>query len=403
MPKLVRAFVLVAAATASASLGVAGVTVGCASSDGSTSPVAPPPGAPTSDGGASDDAGDAASTPADAATSLDAGTRMTKPLFGVYRWGNGGNEAVHGYGGVDLFEKWLGQDVLVAVDFEANDTWDNAMAPGWQMPAWGRWLKAKPGRVLMQQVPLLPGPWDGSGPTAGVDQGPVSLADCASGKYDAHWTRFAINMVSAGVGDAVLRPGHEFNGGWYTWRAAGRETQFIGCFQHFVTAVRAVAGAHFQIAWNPTAGYVQFAADTAYPGDEYVDAVGIDVYDQSWAPSSYPCAGDPAVCRANAWRDLAEGDHGLAFWSRFARDHKKPMMIPEWRTIRRGDGHGGDDDPEFIQRMHDWMFDPMNHVTIAAKFDVKAGDGDSQLSDNNPVDGPTTMPNAAAKLRSLAW
>jgi len=37
----------------------------------------------------------------------------------------------------------------------------------------------------------------------------------ASGANDAHWTALGKNLVAAGLGNAVVRIGREFNGSWY--------------------------------------------------------------------------------------------------------------------------------------------------------------------------------------------
>ena len=79
-----------------------------------------------------------------------------------------------------------------------------------------------PGRRLILSVPLLPGPWDLTGPKEGPRaKQPVSLKAGAHGDYNAHFKALAENLVRYGLGDSVVRLGWEFNGGWYAWRAGG--------------------------------------------------------------------------------------------------------------------------------------------------------------------------------------
>ena len=67
----------------------------------------------------------------------------------------------------------------------------------------------------------------------------------------------------------------------------------------------------------------------AYPGDAYVDMIGMDVYDQSWVP-------DYQVPAAR-WRSFINGDWSLAWQRSFAASHRKPVSFPEWGiTVRDG-------------------------------------------------------------------
>lgn len=114
----------------------------------------------------------------------------------------------------------------------------------------------------------------------------AKLADCAAGSFDPQWTTLARNLVTHRLGTTIVRPGWEFDGSWYPWAADRRTAAYLGCFRHIVDAMRAVPAQHFAFLWNPALGTNQFPATEAYPGDEYVDYVGVDVYDTSWTPAS---------------------------------------------------------------------------------------------------------------------
>lgn len=84
-----------------------------------------------------------------------------------------------------------------------------------------------------------------------------------------------------------------------------------------------------------------------YPGDDYVDYVGIDAYDVSYAWRTYPYPDDcDAGCRADrqerAWdKAIHGGKRGLEFWADFARHRGKPLTLPEWGLWDRDDEHAG--------------------------------------------------------------
>ena len=327
------------------------------------------------------------------------------PQLAVYRWPNGTTN-------VNAFAQWLNQPVVWGEDFAGSETWDNVSWPVWWLKHWGEWVKEQPGRRLIFGVHLLPGPLDGSGATQGTDaKKPVSLAKGANGEYNYFYKTLAENLVKNGLGDAILRPGWEFNGGWYTWRAKDNEKHFAEYWRQIVKTMRSVPGTEkLKFCWNPTLGYQQFPAEKTWPGDEFVDYVGLDVYDESWIPDGYPWpkGATPAVRlsrQKKIWNDaIYNGDHGLVFWSKFAADHQKPFVIPEWGCNNRVDfpeQHGGLDNAFFVEQMHAFITDPKNHVFFHCYFDVQAPDGHHQLSPGFSGNEKTEFPNAAKKFREL--
>src|SRR6185436_17837345 len=156
------------------------------------------------------------SVPADATL-----PQAAEPVIGTYHWPNG-------TAGVDAFAAWLGRPSVWALDFVGSESWDNVGWPTWWLEAWSKWTHARPGQRLILAIPLLPGPVDGSGPDQGkIDvKKPVSLEQGAAGAYNPHFKQLAENLVAHKLTDSILRPGWEFNGGWYTWRGKGKTKAF---------------------------------------------------------------------------------------------------------------------------------------------------------------------------------
>jgi hypothetical protein len=161
--------------------------------------------------------------------------------------------------------------------------------------------------------------------------------------------------------------------------------------------MRSVPGQHFSFDWNPILGtqYRLPHADDAYPGDDYVDHVAIDVYDggtdlypDGWKPT------DPQpsqAARDAAWNQILNGERGLAFWAQFAADHGKPLAFPEWGIqtwTQDYDGliHGGGDDAAFVERMADIIQDPTWNVAYHAFWELR-GDGVSDPDDDPDRNG----------------
>lgn len=334
-----------------------------------------------------------------------AGAAPVDPPMGVYR---GANETAK----VEAFAAWVGWPAVWGEDTIGWESWSNVAWPVWWLDAWSKYVHAGPGRRLILTVPLLTGPVDGSGPTQGdVGVGvPVSLEKGAAGAYNAYYEQLAKNLVAYKLADSVVRLGWEFNGNWYPWRAKDKAQAFADYFAQVVKTMRAVPGTEqLKFCWNPTLGYEQFAAETAWPGDAVVDCVGVDVYDESWQPDTYPWPENASLTeiesrQAKVWTTkIYGGDHGLAFWTKFAHDHGKPLAICEWAVKRWPSGHGGQDDPQFVEQMHRFITDPANNVFFHCYFDYNCQppDGHHQISAGGLVPGQFEFPRSAAKFLEL--
>jgi hypothetical protein len=241
------------------------------------------------------------------------------------------------------FGIWRGRPITSATDFQTNYSWQafDQAARVVQI-----WRNQHSGILLSIGVPM----WAGYGTN--------HLAAAASGYYDQHFVDMARNLVAAGLGHSVLRIGWEFNGSWFNWgiesegkpdQYATRARQFAAAWRHIVTAIRHVKGEHFTFDWCVAAGPHYPNLSLAYPGDSYVDYVGMDVYD--WNRQGMP---DTAQAR---WHAIVHQGTGLAWLAKFAAKHHKLISIPEWALVhdsfRRE--HSGGDDKFFIDHMHQWF------------------------------------------------
>jgi hypothetical protein len=227
----------------------------------------------------------------------------------------------------------------------------------------------------------LVGPWKGTGYTLslGVPMIPVNssgtavgtLAQGATGAYNSYFVSLAQTLVAGGAANAYLRLGWEFDGSWMPWYAAtaSAEANYAAYFQQIVTAMRSVSGEHFRFMWNPDAGAFTasgYSVQAAYPGNAYVDVIGLDLYDQTWATPQTP---------ANAWSSTVSP--ALTAAQKFAASEGKPLALPEWGVVIRSDGHGLGDDPYYINHMIAWMKTASNNVVYESYFDYDDGGGDN--------------------------
>lgn len=241
---------------------------------------------------------------------------------------------------VARFEQRLGRNVELAHDYLDKRSWRRMTSVGWMTQ---RWTKAGFSGRMVFTVPMLP---DSGG----------TLKRGAAGKYNRHFRLLARRLVAGGQGASILRVGPEFNGKWFKWTTnVPRGGKLYAAFwREIVETMRAVPGTSFKFDWAVNAGSAwidngkkQLRAAGAYPGDAYVDYIGMDVYDQSWAPHRRSAR--------KRWNEFVNQRDGLNWHVRFAAAHGKPMSIPEWGLVKRRDGRGGGDNPYFISQMHKWI------------------------------------------------
>jgi len=257
------------------------------------------------------------------------------------------------------FDAWLGRNLQVW------QTWNN-------YPAWS----------TMENVPPIHQYFTGEGPApfdkkfpGRVEMGqPLFAADettanCATGGDDAHYTAVAQAMEDLGEGDAIIRLGWEQNGDWFWWHATtANDAQWASCFRHAYTAFKNV-DKRFVIEWNANKGTDMANYDSRgnWPGDNYVDAVGVDFYDQ------YPPYPDQAAWDAD-YNSTQNGGSptGIGSWIAFAKAHDKKIDFPEWGLNGQNDPTRPDNDL-FIDDMAK-TFDKLGAQLLEQSyFDLQAG------------------------------
>ncbi|MDP9428939.1 MAG: glycosyl hydrolase [Actinomycetota bacterium] len=122
-------------------------------------------------------------------------------------------------------------------------------------------------------------PWDSSNRT--TEQPGYSLASITAGAHDAYIDTYAQSIKQYPY-QVTIRLMHEMNGNWYPWGAGvnGNEAgQFVQAWRHVHDRFRAAGVTNVKWLWAPNAVYPGGAPlASLYPGDAYVDAVGISNY-----------------------------------------------------------------------------------------------------------------------------
>lgn len=216
------------------------------------------------------------------------------------------------------------------------------------------------------------------------DKGEGMLAACAAGEHDQQWRDFGTAMTRYGRGDSIVRLGWEMNESSMAWRGLST-TDYIACYRHAADAIRAT-DPQVVLDWtinahNTPADLCGGLSTNCYPGDAYVDVIGIDNYDHHpWSPT-----------KADFDRTAAAPE-GLTWLYDFARAHGKLFSVGEWGVMPTADA--GKDNPDFVRWMHAWFAEHAPHLAYEAWF--QRCDGTVSQSAILRPDDPDCLPNTGS-------
>jgi hypothetical protein len=262
------------------------------------------------------------------------------------------------------FAAWRGDPLDVVTAWGNRGTWQDIVDPGFLYQR----FRGSP-YTMAFGVAMLPEKVSG-----------VSLQACADGTYNTYWRQFGSVITSYGLGDSIIRLGWEFNGGWYFWKATQPAT-WAACWRQIVTSARSTAPG-LQWNWNVNRGVTSGLADPtqAYPGNAYVNMIGVDSYDM-W----------PSASTAAGWQAQLTGVQGLNYWLAFAEAHGKPFSVPEWGNVTTGSSAGGDS-AQYVQDMRGFFAANASHLAYESTFQGTTVGGSYGIG--------TPVPDAAAAYRA---
>lgn len=315
---------------------------------------------------------------------------LTTPVVGGWYAGASGLGVADG-----AFEKWLKQPVTVAA------TWADHSAT-----------------VQTRLTPLATeyADWDGAidiavgGTVLGSSE---NYRAAATGAYDKRW-RAAAARLSKLRGTAktptFVRPFHEMNGDWFdNWAVtADNAADYRAAHARYTRILRA-AMPQVYISWSPNSGdHSGLPVQQWYPGDDVVDCVAPDYYDDTSTQARY----DVAAWNTEAGEvDDLGNPHGPEAWRQFALAHGKPLCFPETGLKPSG---GSVDHPQWIKAFNLWLNEHANtstwhlgepipsqaagKVLYSVYFNVSHGG-----LDGFTIHGRDANPKSEKMFRSLTW
>ncbi|MFE8015489.1 glycoside hydrolase family 26 protein [Streptomyces antibioticus] len=248
------------------------------------------------------------------------------PAFGAYL-----DYGPRGVARIARLSAWLGgADLRVGHTYLPGDRWHNIEGPPGFLDVWADWRAEREDRMLVLNVPMLERNEEG----VPDDEVRELLRQGAEGRFDHHFKALAERLVSLEAPDTVIVLGWEMNGVTYTHRCGPDPEAWKTYWNRIVTTMRSVPGQKFRFDFTPSRGLDAVPWTECYPGDDTVDVIGMDSYDQPAGLSFDEQVTEP---------------YGLQAHVDFARAHGKPVSYPEWGLFRNGDN------PEYMRRMLAWM------------------------------------------------
>ncbi|WP_369180512.1 glycoside hydrolase family 26 protein [Streptomyces mutabilis] len=248
------------------------------------------------------------------------------PAFGAYL-----DYGPRGVARMAELSDWLGDaELRVGHTYLPGDRWSNIEGAPDFLEAWADWRTADPDRMLVLNVPMM------ERNEEGLDDDEVRglLRQGAAGRFDHHFRALAERLVELKVPDTVVVLGWEMNGVTYSHRCGPDPEAWKTYWNRIVTTMRAVPGQKFRFDFTPSRGRDAVPWTRCYPGDDTVDIIGMDSYDQP---------------RGMTFDEQVKEPYGLQDHVEFAKARKKPVSYPEWGLFRNGDN------PEYMRRMLAWM------------------------------------------------
>ncbi|MFE7570614.1 glycoside hydrolase family 26 protein [Streptomyces sp. NPDC057539] len=272
------------------------------------------------------DAGARAATDESTAHGKPKPPRAPEPAMGAYL-----DYGPKGVRRIAAMQSWLGgRELRVGHTYLPGDVWSNIEGGPGFLEDWAAWRKAKDDRLFVLNVPMLEHNEERVPDALVRDE----LRKAAQGDYDGHFKTLAQRLVDLGVPDTVIVLGWEMNGATYTHRCGPDPESWKKYWNRIVTTMRAVPGQKFRFDFAPNRGRDAIPWTECYPGDDVVDIMGMDSYDQP---------------PGRTFDEQVNEPFGLQEHVDFAAAHGKVISYPEWGLFRNGDN------PEYMRRMLQWI------------------------------------------------
>lgn len=173
-----------------------------------------------------------------------------------------------------------------------------------------------------------------------------------SGQYDSIYKGIVDAWASEGFSTLYLRLGYEMNvdgyNSWYMGDSPSTIADWVAAFQHLSTLLKAEGtadGVNVQIVWNPVASSLSESSQqvlSSYPGNQYVDVIGTDMYSPVEPSDLYDWADNNGTTDSSLSQWFANPLNRVHYWN-------YPSATPSDPTDQSGAGWSLDDAIQLAQ------------------------------------------------------
>jgi len=194
---------------------------------------------------------------------------------------------------------------------------------------------------------------------AGKSDNKAVLQNILGGVYDAPLSDWAQNIAQLGA-SVFIRPGNEMNDYWADWCLGNNFNDpdlYKLAFIHIVNIFKSAGATNAYFVWNPNhkqdPKYNWNDAAMFYPGDAFVDFVGLTYYNYGYGNfKSF---------------DVLYEDY---YWEYARAYYKKPLIIGEYGTVEQGGNKA-----KWIEEMFAIIPEKYPNIKLAVWFDAKHSAG----------------------------
>lgn len=186
---------------------------------------------------------------------------------------------------------------------------------------WNAFVRARTIREVYGQGSALMVTWE---PWSFAGKKGIDFDRLLAGDYDGYIRKFASQLKEIKK-DVYMRFAHESNGDWYPWSAAklGKE-KYIAVYRHVKDIFDSLDATNvkwvFAVNWEDIPNSNIYTS--SYPGDKYVDYMGIDGYNWGTSQSWSRWMGFPEIFKKR--------------YDEIAAVYKQPIMIGEFASSSAG-------------------------------------------------------------------
>ena len=228
-------------------------------------------------------------------------------------------------------------------------------------------------------------------------------------QFDSYYRSMAEELAASAPDFMVIRVGWELNDN-FPWSIAKCDTTekvngYKNTHRKIVDMLRTAfskRGKKFMVSWNfvRDAGALKRPLTEMYPGDSYVDTIGLDYYDKKFANWGLNNSTD-AKFKEMASRGTASKPFGIYRWYDFAMSMKKPLSIDEWGVWNSNETFAGGDNPVYIRNMYAFFNSHKGDTVQTSKGRVPAIAFEIYFNEHKHKLGTSLNPNASAAYREL--